>query len=265
MAGKRRDFDGQFAVAEIGFWLNDPRVIGTTATFKVYLHYSWMLAVKERRETLPSWYNPRIIGHLAGLDPKTSEKNDRLAREKSLHGLTPDGRLIIYGVKSKHPNLKWKDGDKSEDMRAQIAPQKESESETQTESEVKETKTPSPNKQFLVDDWEKVHKLLSGINAKNYRTLKFDKKWIEGLERAAGELGGRSVVLAEAGKFAIWMEGQFDCGKERRDKNHNVRSRFLNNWLGNAIKYRIVGRERWAEEIAADLLERNANRGREIS
>ena len=57
MAGKRRDFDGQFAMAEIGFWFDDPRIVDAPLSVKVMCHYGWMVAVKERRGILPDYWD----------------------------------------------------------------------------------------------------------------------------------------------------------------------------------------------------------------
>lgn len=184
MPGKRRDFAGSFAVEEIDFWFTDPRIRSCSAATKVFFQFAWMVAVKERREVLPTWWDPHAIGKAAGLDPKTSARAYRTLtgrdvarnspsiqrekstenpephaqhmpttclphdhhsiplaklppteREKSLLGETPDGRVIVYGVKDKHPNLKWKDGDISEDLQPHSVAQIQIESEAESESE----------------------------------------------------------------------------------------------------------------------------------
>jgi len=140
MGGKRRDFSGQFAISEIDFWLNDPRVTGAGSAFRTYLHYTWMIAVKERREQLPYWWDTRSITKAAGLDHRTGQKCAREAEQKCLHGRTADGRVIVYGVKAKHPNLKWKDGDISEDLQPHIRVESETQTQIESETQIEEMK-----------------------------------------------------------------------------------------------------------------------------
>lgn len=187
MPGKRRDFAGQFAVETVDFWLTDPRIRGTSATVKIFLKYANLLAVKERRETLPAWYTPKIIGSLCDLEPKTARlaflslvergligiqsEGSRTSRGKipDLSALNPDSpgkytgtagefsrvyrdgidAIIVYGVKSRHPNLTWKSGDISPDMQVHTVDQ------TQTRNtNKKQESSASPKKATLAKTQE---------------------------------------------------------------------------------------------------------------
>jgi hypothetical protein len=81
-------------------------------------------------------------------------------------------------------------------------------------------------------------RILKSIKARGYRTLEFDRSWREQLQKFADILGGESEVEAEAQKLANWLEGRLESGKEKRDKAHNPRSRFLNSWLPRAVENR---------------------------
>lgn len=138
----------------------------------------------------------------------------------------------------------------------------ETESETETETEKDVGRGPAPS--AAADTWRPVLEILRSIDARNYRTLKFDHNWIDGLERAAQQLGSVEAVTTEARGFATYLLSRFDAGKERRDKRHMPRSRFINTWLANAVKFR----ERDAPETALSdeqqlqqIIERNRRAG----
>lgn len=133
-------FDGAYAISEIGFWLTDPRIQSARATVKVFYHYAWMIAVKDRREVLQAYWTPRLIGKAGGLDPKTSAIAYAWLLENSLLGQTADGRIIVCGIKNKHKNLKWKD----DPIPAEIDSQEEEEVEVEVEVEAGELATSLP-------------------------------------------------------------------------------------------------------------------------
>jgi len=150
MGGRRRDFDGQFAMIEVGFWLTDPRILKLSASAKTFYLYAWIIAIKERRETLPSWFNTRSLSDASHICPKSGRKAFLTLRENSLLGETADGRIIVCGAKRKHPNLLWKDDTINEVMPLHTEAQTETVIETETETETEgqnarvKTRAPSP-------------------------------------------------------------------------------------------------------------------------
>ena len=133
MPGKRRDFAGSFAMLEVAFILRDPRIHSLTLGAKWWYITLWCTAVEERRETLPEWFQIATISLRAGCDRKTGLKAAKQLQEKSLIAIDEKGRITACGVRTKHPNLTWKDGDISENMHPQIVAQSESESESESE------------------------------------------------------------------------------------------------------------------------------------
>jgi len=108
MGGRRRDFDGTFSQENIRFWQTDPRIRGSKSTVKVFVLYAGQVAVQERRECLPMQWDHKAIGNLCDLDPKTSARALNSAKENSLIGVAPDGRLIVWGTAKRHRNLPFK-------------------------------------------------------------------------------------------------------------------------------------------------------------
>ena len=225
MPGKRRDFAGQFAVETVDFWLTDPRIRGTSATVKIFLKYTNLLAVKERRETLPSWYTARIIGDFADLDPKSSEKCLAILKEKSLLGQIADGRIIVYGVKSRHPNLTWKEGDISTDIQVHTVAQTQTQTQTQTEGPTRQKRASSASSVAFPE----IYEILQSIDAKGYRTL----KPYDGLERDLADQVrrlSRDRVVSEVKALRTWLEAKFAAGLLQREARHMPQQR-LSRWL----------------------------------
>jgi len=112
---------------------------------------------------------------------------------------------------------------------------------------------------IIPQNWLPVFEILSSIDARSYRTLKFDQDWIDRLDEFAQKLDGAEAVTEEAKKFKHWLIGRLSNGDEKRDKRHNPRARFLNTWLGNAVKYKLenAGEEQTPEQAAAAAIERN--------
>ena len=111
MGGHKREYDGQFAMLEVGFILNDPRCLSMTGSeFRVYVTL-WCLAVKERRELLQSYYNDtqKILQSYCKHTQKLPKTLENL-HKRHLIELLPTGEIRVCGVRDKHLNLKWKDG-----------------------------------------------------------------------------------------------------------------------------------------------------------
>ena len=222
MPGKRRDYDGQFAVLEIGFVLDDPRIKSLTAgAFRYYLTL-WCIAVKERREQLPHWWDTAAAARAGSLDTRTAQVAHEKLLQKCLIGKSADGRIIVYGVKSKHPNLKWKNGGKRPDLHPQISPietEEETETETQTEEKKKtaapprradqdritEVLLPKMKKQPTTDGhWEDFHKL-AGRFKKLGREVGFNPRQLIELANGARDLQGWHAWLTSVvGNIDMW-------------------------------------------------------------
>lgn len=120
MAGKRksgRGFAGQYTVESIDFWWNDPRVEQMSAATKVFFWYTTQAAVKERRETLPLNIGVTYIARRAGLAPRYAHSYLSTLVNLSLLKVEDDGRITVCGVKKRHSNLAWKDGEYTEPIR----------------------------------------------------------------------------------------------------------------------------------------------------
>ena len=120
MSGKRKEYDGDHAVFEVGFVLSDPRLDHISDSAWRLYSTLWCIAVKERREILPSCYYPLSSKSKSGFSGVSLARNahvDHRSIASSIHKLvqiclievSDDGRITVCGVKSKHPNLKWKD------------------------------------------------------------------------------------------------------------------------------------------------------------
>lgn len=142
MGGRRKDFDGAFAMLDVGFILDDPRFISLTATQKILYIELWCLAVKERTNPLPIRYNWRTIAAIL------RTKRDRLATNggklatNGLINISPDNRINVCGIESKHPNLKWKKDAINQFMPGNKEKEKEKEKEKK-DARAREDSSPS--------------------------------------------------------------------------------------------------------------------------
>lgn len=127
MAGKRKEYDGDHAVFEVGFVLSDPRLDHISDSAWRLYSTLWCIAVKERREILPSYYYPLSSKSKSGFSGVSLARHahvDHRSIASAIHKLVQiclielydDGRIRVCGVKAKHPNLKWKDSRKSGDL-----------------------------------------------------------------------------------------------------------------------------------------------------
>ena len=162
MGGKRRDFDGQFAMIEVGFLTGDPRLLGLPVSARWVYITLWCLAVKERREVLPDYWRYRSVARAAGVDPSTARQALGKLLENSLIDVSNCGDITVCGVKAKHPNLTWKLGGISHNMHPHKHPQTETETETETESEseerlVRKKRAPTPAEKAFCNGFEKAY------------------------------------------------------------------------------------------------------------
>ena len=140
MGGRRRDFDGSFAVVEVSFILADPRLDGLKASQKWLYLTLWVLAVKERSNPLQPYYNsPATLARLCREDVRTIRPAISKLQQKGLIVINEDESITVCGVENKHKNLAWKDVPIKDVMPPHKGPQKEKEKE-------KEKKPPNPPK-----------------------------------------------------------------------------------------------------------------------
>lgn len=109
----KSDFAGQYSIETVDFWLNDPRLIGLSASARFVLFGLSLIALKERRECLPKQYTWAAVGHYLGLRwAHPGRDMVRIGQQLGVTGLideTIDGRIIVCGARRRRPNLTWKD------------------------------------------------------------------------------------------------------------------------------------------------------------
>lgn len=164
MPGHKREYDGQFAQIEVGFVLNDPRCTGMTSPEFRYYIFVWCLAVKERMEVLPTWWDAASLQRHCSLDTRTAQKCRSNLLQKCMLGETSNGRLIVCGVKSKHPNLKWKE----DRLGGPNGPLKGPQTETETEAEAENRNRKESGKPDDIP-YEEIISHLNQVTGKAYR------------------------------------------------------------------------------------------------
>lgn len=111
MAGKRksgRGFAGQYAIESVDFWFNDDRTRDMTPNQKLVFFYLNLNAVRDRSEWVSGVRLPAFLQHLCGVDARVVSTALTKLQQLCLLGITPDGDVIVYGVKRRHENLRWK-------------------------------------------------------------------------------------------------------------------------------------------------------------
>ncbi len=143
MSGKRRDFDGQFALIDVNFILDDPRLDELSPANRWLYIGLWCICVRERTETLPDRYGPKAVARRTRLDIRTTREGLRRLQQECLISIDAQNRITVIGVKDKHQNLTWKDAPISPVISPHIPP-KEKEKEKEKEyKEEKEKEVPS--------------------------------------------------------------------------------------------------------------------------
>ena len=97
-----------YCIVEIPF-LFGPRFLSLPATARCVYLALWGRAVEMRREQLPCWYDTAAIQGDCRLDTRTVRKSVALLQQKCLIIIHPENGITICGVKTKHPDLTWKD------------------------------------------------------------------------------------------------------------------------------------------------------------
>lgn len=102
---------------DTGFILGDPRLDGLTLAARWLYIVLWVSCVKERRSTLSRHHlAPGSLARRAGLDHRSIRPALAQLQQICLIDVDPEKGITVYGVKGKHPNLKWKDDRINESM-----------------------------------------------------------------------------------------------------------------------------------------------------
>jgi len=109
MGGKRRDYDGAFAMLDINFVIDDPRLDGLSAAARWVYITLWCLAVRERSEVLTYYKFVSSLARLSRVRPSTTVKSLIALEQNCLISRDAEGIITVIGVKDKHKNLTWKE------------------------------------------------------------------------------------------------------------------------------------------------------------
>lgn len=126
MPGRRksgRTFAGDYAIESVDFWFNDPRMIDLTPNQKLVLFYLSLNCVRNRSEWISGSKLSAFLQRLCGVDARVVTAALAKLQQICLVGITPDSDVIVYGVRSRHENLKWKRDGISEPYASNIVAQ----------------------------------------------------------------------------------------------------------------------------------------------
>jgi len=102
--------DGEFAKTKTD-WHRDPRCRALKhPSYKWLNQVLWNLCVKERRETLPSYYTAATLAHEADIDVRTVRKGLALMQQERIGLITvnEDQTITVHGVRDIHENKKFR-------------------------------------------------------------------------------------------------------------------------------------------------------------
>jgi len=232
MSGKRRDYDGNFAVFDVNFILDDPRLDDLKATERWLYISLWCMAVRERRETLPARYGTKSIARRSRLDTRTTQKGVKSLQQVCLISINENNQITIEGVKDKHKNLKWKCGDINDDMQPHISPIKNKEKRIKNKEKRiknKEVKNKEVNEKSLYTDsfetfWKLYPKRVGKGNAskawKKAIKISSPEKIIESVEKQlAFQLTGEDEFLPYPATWLNQNRWGDDLVKKGANKN----------------------------------------------
>ncbi|MCP4580925.1 MAG: hypothetical protein GY839_04865 [candidate division Zixibacteria bacterium] len=137
MPKKSREYGGYFALIDIDFMFNNPRLCELSDGQKWFFICLWCLAIKERNPNLGSKWSvnyPKVISKYTHVHLKVVKSSLKVFPELGLIDVNASGEITVCGVKEKHPNLKWKDDQKPPSSGHFEFDYKETETETKTES-----------------------------------------------------------------------------------------------------------------------------------
>jgi len=116
MPGKYRDFDGQYAMIEVNFVLNDNRLNGLSHARRWLYLCLWCNAVRQRKETQTFCKLTADLAHIARIDARIVRSGVAALQHRCLIEWDGENTITVLGVKSKHQNLKWRDEGKNENL-----------------------------------------------------------------------------------------------------------------------------------------------------
>lgn len=102
--------DGDFAKTKTD-WHRDPRCRALVhPSYKWLNQVLWQLCVKERRETLPAYYDPATLAHEAGIDVRTVRRGLTLMQQECINLITvnKDQTITVHGVREIHENKSFR-------------------------------------------------------------------------------------------------------------------------------------------------------------
>lgn len=137
--------DGQYAKHFVD-WHRDPRCRKLkSANYKWLNFVLWNLCVKERRSTLPSWYDTATIAQESGIDVRTVRKGLEKMSQKCIGLITinSDQSITVHGVREVHSKMKWKDSVQKRSLN-----DSESKSESKSDSDTVHKPEPPPDAHF---------------------------------------------------------------------------------------------------------------------
>lgn len=244
MPGHRKEYGGRYSQESIEFWLDDPRIKRANSATKAFFFYCNLIAVKERREVLQPWWDARAIGKACGLDPKTSakcyEKLSHCSKENSLLAETPDKRIIVCGVKKRHPNLKWKEDDLTSPNTNLNVAQEEEEEEEYIPPVIPPCGGNDDNNQDLnYQESQKTGVLKMPKSEKmtpdeiSARLRNFENTWGLYIAQGEGEVFARKGLDLDYQHELIqkWLKGVSRSLGNKKNWN-----RFIDNWLKRAVR-----------------------------
>lgn len=177
MAGKYRDFDGQYAMIEVNFIIQDPRLDTMTSNQRWIYVVLWCYAVQQRSDTFRMPDVSKSLSRLSRVDARSIFS--ALTKLQQLCLIEYDGKntITVCGIKNKHPNLKWKENSKSEDLDSKSVPKRKRNSKRNKEKE-KEKENNIPYDLIVSDLNKKSNQNYRSTSSKNQELIR--ARWNEG-------------------------------------------------------------------------------------
>jgi hypothetical protein len=133
VAQNKMEYDGHYAVMEVSFILDDPRLDALTPAQRWLYVVLWCRAVQLKQETIPAHGLAQLprrvnhghdqgatrelpamrlatttLAHLSRLDPRSIRPAISKLQQLCLINVEDNGDITVCGVRKKHPKLKWK-------------------------------------------------------------------------------------------------------------------------------------------------------------
>lgn len=110
-AQNKIEYDGHYAVMEVSFILDDPRLDALTPTQRWLYVVLWCRAVQLKQETIPLHglaNGNASVARLSRIDPRSVAQAISKLQQLCLINVEANNDITVCGVKKKHPKLKWK-------------------------------------------------------------------------------------------------------------------------------------------------------------